>query len=250
MTDETEDQRWERLSQDKVDRPLPRRFYKDVAVGEGNKILLDGRAVKTPLKAAFSLPTHPLAEAVADEWRAQEKLINPALMPLTKLANTAIDRAGPERAHVAGEVVGFAGSDLVFYRADAPEKLVALQAAAWDPILDWAKQALDARFLGASGIIYVKQPEAALRAVEAHIAGLDAFKLTAVHNLTTLTGSALLALMIHSGAIDSASGWAAAHVDEDYQISTWGEDHEAARRRANRKADFEGTVKFLSLLKN
>ncbi len=248
MTEETPDKRMRRLTQGNVDRPLPKRFYKEVGVGEGNTILLDGRAVKTPLKARLALPNAKLAEAVAAEWRAQEGVINPALMPLTKLANTAIDRAGPERAHVTGEVVAFAGTDLVCYRADEPERLITLQTKAWDPVLEWARARLDADFARTHGILHVKQPPEALDAVGRKIASLNAFELTAIHNLTTLTGSALLALMLHARAIKPEEAWEAAHVDEDYQISEWGEDFEAADRRARRKAEFDATVSFLALL--
>ena len=125
---------------------MPKRFYKDVSVGDDRTILLDGRSVKTPMKTILTLPTVTLAEAVADEWRAQEKVINPALMPLTKLANTAIDRVGTERPHVAGEVVAFAANDLVCYRAGGPSELVTLQARHWNPVLHWAQAALDAAF--------------------------------------------------------------------------------------------------------
>jgi len=249
MTDDAENARARRLLTNKEERPLPKRFYKDVSVGEGNAILLDGRGVKTPLKLPLTLPNPNLAEAVAEEWRAQIDFINPALMPLTKLANTALDRAGPERAHVAGEVVAFAGSDLVCYRADEPEKLVELQEAGWNPVLDWAKKNLDAHFIATHGILHVTQPKDALAAVEAHVARLDDFELTPVHNLTTLTGSCLIALMLHARAISAEGAWQAAHVDEDYQISEWGEDFEAVDRRAIRKAEYDGTVRFMELLR-
>lgn len=248
MTDDAENARARRLLTNKEERPLPKRFYKDVSVGPGNAILLDGRSVKTPLKLSLTLPNAKLAEAVAEEWRAQINVINPALMPLTKLANTALDRAGPERGHVAGEVVAFSGSDLVCYRADEPEQLVNLQEAGWNPVLDWAKTHLDAHFIATHGILHVAQPKEATQAVEAHVAHLSDFELTAVHNLTTLTGSCLIALMLHARDIAAEGAWAAAHVDEDYQISEWGEDFEAADRRALRKAEYDATVRFMELL--
>jgi len=248
MTDETADQRWERLSQERIDRPLPKRFYKIVTVGDDHSILLDGRAVKTPMKKKLALPTAALAEAVAEEWRAQLKVINPALMPLTKLANTAIDRVGTERPHVAGEVVAFAANDLVCYRAGEPAELLSLQTMHWNPVLHWAQAALDAAFQSTIGVSHVAQPAPALKAVERHIADLDDFMLTAVHNTMTLTGSALLALMLQARAISPEDAWAAAHVDEDFQISQWGEDFEAAARRAYRKTEFDATDRFLNLL--
>ena len=248
MTDETADQRWERLSKDRVDRPLPKRFYKTVTVGDDLSILLDGRAVKTPMKHKLILPTRALADAVANEWRAQEKLINPATMPLTRMANSAIDTVGAARTHVATEIVAYAGNDLVCYRAEAPLELVALQAKAWNPVLAWGHAALDAPFVTTKGIIHVDQSQAALIAIGSNIVDLDDFALTAVHNAMTLTGSALLALMLQAGAIDAEAAWNAAHVDEDFQIAQWGEDDEAARRRQNRKAEFSATEQFMNLL--
>jgi chaperone required for assembly of F1-ATPase len=248
MVEESEDQRWERLSQDRVDRPLPKKFYTLATVTDELAIALDGRVVKTPLKAKLVLPTRALAEAVAAEWNAQADVINPALMPLTRLANTALDRAGNERAYVAGQVVEFAGSDLVCYRAEAPQRLVALQAESWDPVLVWAKAALGVDFKSAHGILHVAQDAAAIAAVEVHVATLDDFKLTVAHNLTTLTGSALIALMLVAGAISADEGWKAAHVDEDFQIAQWGEDSEATRRRTNRRIDYDASLQFLKLL--
>src|SRR5436190_10129506 len=142
MSDETEDQRWERLSRDRIHRPLPKRFYKSVAVTDQLGIALDGRNVKTPLKAALVLPMRPLAEAVAAEWDAQVDVINPHVMPLTKLANTAIDRANSESSKIATEILEFAGSDMVCYRAESPAGLVLRQTAHWDPIIAWAKSEL------------------------------------------------------------------------------------------------------------
>jgi len=248
MSDETEDERWERLSQDRVDRPLPRKFYKLAMVGDDLSILLDGRAVKTPLKAKLFLPNARLALAVAAEWNAQDKLINPALMPLTKLANTAIDRAGPEREFVAGEIESFAANDLVCYRADAPQTLVDLQNMIWNPVVVWADQQLGVKFKLSHSIRHVAQDDATLVALQHHVTKLDHFQLTAVHNLTSLTGSALSALRLQARATTSEEAWAAAHVDEDFQISTWGQDDEAAKRRKNRKLDFDATLAFLNFL--
>ena len=250
MTDETEDQRWERLSKDRVDRPLPKRFYKTVSVGDDLAILLDGRAVKTPMKQKLILPTRKLADAVAAEWQAVDKLINPANMSLTKLANTAIDTVTASRKHVADEVIAYAGNDLVCYRAEKPADLVALQAKAWDPILTWANVKFGVKFVKAKGVIHESQPPAALHAVEVDISRIDNFALTAVHNVMTLTGSALMALMLHDRAITADAAWDAAHIDEDFQIEQWGADNEATKRRAWRKADFMASSQFMNLLQN
>jgi chaperone required for assembly of F1-ATPase len=245
---ETEDERWERLSRDRLVRPLPKRFYKLAEVTPELAIALDGRVVKTPLKAKFILPSPALAQAVAEEWNAQTEFIHVAAMPLTKLANTAIDRAGTERAYVASQVIEFAGSDMVCYRAAAPQNLVELQAAHWDPVLAWAATELGANFKTSSSIVHLAQDETALGAVTRHVATLDAFRLTVAHNLTTLTGSALLTLKMVASAISAEAAWAAAHVDEDFQIATWGQDDEAQARRALRKIDFDGSLHFLNLL--
>lgn len=246
---ETEDERWERLSRDRIVRPLPKKFYKLATVTDELGIALDGRSVKTPMKAKLILPSRALAEAIAAEWNAQGEFINPAAMPLTKLANTAIDRAGTERKFVAGQVVEFAGSDMVCYRAEAPQNLVDLQAAAWDPVVVWASTAMDAKVSFVAGIIHQKQDEATIAKVEAYVAKLSNFELTVAHNLTTLTGSALLGLMLTAKAISAESGWQAAHVEEDFQIATWGQDDEAQARRAFRRIDFDGSLHFLNLLK-
>ena len=250
MSDETADQRWERLSRDRIHRPLPKRFYKSVAVTDQLGIALDGRTVKTPLKAALVLPNRALAEAVAAEWDAQVDVINPHAMPLTKLANTAIDRAIPERPKIAAEILEFAGSDMVCYRAEAPVGLVLRQTTHWDPIMDWARSDLNVSFATVSTITHKRQLPAALKAMETHITSLDPFSFVAVHNLTTLTGSALLAAMVASGKIPLDAAWLVANVDEDWQIETWGQDAEANSRRAGRFNEFSACVRFVNLAHN
>jgi len=247
MSDETEDQRWERLSRDRIHRPLPKRFYKSVAVTGQLGIALDGRNVKTPLKAALVLPTPGLAEAVAAEWDAQVDVINPHAMPLTKLANTAIDRAIPEKSKIAAEILEFAGSDMVCYRAESPAGLVLRQTNHWDPVIAWAKADLKVDFATVNTITHKRQSPAALQALESHIISLDPFSFVAVHNLTTITGSALLAAMTAAGKITADAAWLAANVDEDWQIATWGEDDEAKARRAGRLNEFSASVKFVNL---
>ena len=248
LTTETADERWERLSRDRIVRPLPKKFYKLATVTDELGIALDGRGVKTPMKAKMILPSRALADAIAAEWNAQEEFINPAAMPLTKLANTAIDRAGTERKFVAWQVVEFSGSDMVCYRADAPANLVALQSSAWDPVVAWATENLGAKFNMVSGVMHSAQSAETIAAVEAYVAKLSNFELTVAHNLTTLTGSALLGLMLTAKAISAEAGWTAAHIEEDFQIATWGQDDEANARRAFRRIDFDGSLQFLNLL--
>lgn len=250
MSEETAEQRWERLSRDRIHRPLPKRFYKSVAVTDQLGIALDGRNVKTPLKAALVLPNRALAEAVAAEWDAQVDVINPHAMPLTKLANTAIDRAISEKSKIAAEILAFAGSDMVCYRAESPSGLVLRQTTHWDPIIAWAKADLTVDFTTVSIITHKHQSPAALQALEAHITSLDPFSFVVVHNLATLTGSALLAAMTAAGKITSDAAWRAANVDEDWQIETWGEDDEASARRAGRLKEFSACVTFVNLAHN
>ena len=247
MMGETVDQRFERLSRDRIQRPLPKRFYKSVTVTEQLGIALDGRSVKTPLKAALVLPSSTLAEAVAAEWDAQVEFINPHAMPLTKLANTAIDRAVAEKSKIAAEILEFAGSDMVCYRAESPSGLVLRQNTHWDPIITWAKSDLKASFEPTTTITHKRQSTAALRSLEAHIVALDPFSLVAVHSLTTLTGSALLATMVAAEKIPADTAWAAANVDEDWQIGTWGEDAGATARRKGRLNEFSGCANFVKL---
>jgi chaperone required for assembly of F1-ATPase len=237
--------------------PLPKRFYKDVTVAEaapppggegGYQILLDGRPARTPKKLALALPTRALAEAIAAEWGAQAERIDPATMPLTRLAFTALDGVGRHMAEVASDIVKFAGSDLLCYRAEAPAALVQLQADAWDPILRSMESELGARFRTAAGVMPVEQSRAALDRVAAALKPYDALALTSLHVMTTLTGSALLALAHAKGRLSAKEAWAAAHVDEDWQIRQWGVDVEAAERRARRWAEMQAASRFLKLL--
>lgn len=246
---ETEDERLNRLSRDTFKRDLPKRFYKSVEVSDSLGIMLDGRAVKTPSKKSLVLPNAALARLVAEEWRARGTHINPARMPVTKLANTAIDRAVSERESIIAEIVGYAGNDMVCYWADRPPQLVALQRRHWQPILDWAKAELGRAPLQTASLIHETQPAVLLEAVKTKTQSLDNWNLTAFYLLTTLTGSALLSFMHQQGAIDAQAAWAAANVEEDYQISQWGLDWEAKIRREGRQNDFNGLVHFLELLR-
>ncbi len=237
-------------------KALPRRFYTEAgigpAVGGGFAVLLDGRPVRTPAKLALAVPSDTLAEALAAEWRAQGEIIEPDTMPLTRLVNSALD--GVARAHAAtiAEVAKFAETDLVCYRAGEPAALVAAQAAAWDPVLAFARGALGARFVLAEGVMYVAQPESALAAVrhalEAQAEGRSGpLRLAALSVMTSLTGSVLLALAVARGAMQAADAWRAAHVDEDHQIAIWGHDAEAATRREQRWRDMEAAAKVVAM---
>src|SRR6185503_3959325 len=190
---------------------LRKRFYQAVTVGEGMPypILLDGRAVRTPAGGALAAPSRPLAEAIAAEWNAQGERIDPATMPLTRLANTIIDGVAPNSGPVAEEVAKYLESDLVCYRADAPEGLIAAQAQHWDPVLAWTRDAHGARFVLSEGVMFVAQPESAVAGVRAAIPS-NPWRLGAVHLITTLTGSALIALAVAAGELSVEDAWAAA----------------------------------------
>jgi chaperone required for assembly of F1-ATPase len=245
-----------KAAQRDMKRPLPKRFYSEVGVepvGEGFGLTLDGKAVHTPARARLTVPTRKLAEALAEEWRAQDKEINPATMPKTRLVNTALDGVSREKQAVAAEIAKFAGSDLVCYRAGAPESLVEQQNAAWNPILDFFRDRFSARFLCSQGVMFVAQPEESLtsilRAVEEQGQGADgALRLAGLHVMTTLTGSALIALALIHGGVDFETAWAAAHVDEDFQARFWGADDEALARRAARKAEMRAALEVFTSL--
>jgi chaperone required for assembly of F1-ATPase len=227
-----------------------RRFYKEVSVA-GMKapysVTLDERPLRTPLKRTLDLPTGALADAVAAEWEAQAEKIDPHTMPLTRLANTALDRVASDRDRIIGEIVDFAGSDLVCYRAKEPIGLIERQAKTWQPVLDWARKALAAEFSVTEGVVHVQQPAAALQAMRNHLAQKSSWDLTAIHNITTLTGSALIAAMACDRAIPASEAWSAAHVDEDWQIEHWGWDEEARHRRNHRKREFDNCLRFCEL---
>jgi chaperone required for assembly of F1-ATPase len=228
---------------------LRKRFYDRARVGEDAPftVLLDGRSVKTPLGNGLALPSRALAEAVAAEWQAQGERIDPATMPLTRLANTIIDGVVVAPAGVAEEVAKYLGSDLVFYRADSPEGLVTMQAQHWDPLLDWARETLGARFVLGEGVVFVAQPEHAVAAAGAAIPA-DPWRLGAVNVITTLTGSALIALAVEQGHLRVDAAWAAAHVDEDWNMAQWGRDEIALDRRAKRFAEMQAAATVLNLI--
>ena len=237
--------------------PLPKRFYNAVSVGETEseaksaaayQLLLDGRALRTPAKHPLALPTRALAEAMAEEWSAQGERIDPATMPLTRLVMTACDGVAHHMGEVAGQIVQFAGSDLLCYRAEAPEGLVELQNEAWNPVLAWIETELGAQFRLAAGVMPVEQQRDALDPIATALASFDAFGLTSLHVMTTLTGSALLALACAKGRLTVEQAWAAAHVDEDWQVRQWGVDVEAAERRRLRWEEMRAASRLLELI--
>jgi chaperone required for assembly of F1-ATPase len=229
-----------------------KRFYALASVAEaegGFALLLDGRGARTPAKNRLIFPTRAAAELAAKEWAGQGAAIDPATMPVTRIANSAIDGVAAAMAETRAELAAYIETDLVYYRAGAPEKLVEAQAEAYDPVLDWTHEAYGARFMLAEGVIHLRQPERSLQAIRTELEKFDApFALAALHVMTTLTGSILLALGVFRGRFSAAEAWRIAHVDEDFQIGQWGEDDEAMARRAARWREMEAAAKAAAAL--
>jgi chaperone required for assembly of F1-ATPase len=231
--------------------PQRKRFYASTGVTEaegGFAVTLDGRPIKTPSGRIVTVPVREIAEAVAAEWEAQRETIDPLTMPLTRFANSVIEGVVGRAELVADDLAKYLRSDLLFYRAGHPEGLVAREAAHWDGVLFWAAEALGAHFILAEGVMHVSQPESAVQAARAALP-TDPWRIAALHVVTTLTGSALLALALHHGVRDPDQVWAAAHVDEDWNAGQWGVDEEVAARRAARLVDFKAASRILSALK-
>lgn len=228
-----------------------KRFYKDVSVREEGgawRVLLDGRTLKTQARNTVELPNKELAEAIAQEWRAQGENIDPPSMHLTRLAFGAIDGVKADRAKVADHALSFGRTDLLSYRADTPQELVARQATAWDPLLDWAAERHGAKLSVTSGIGHVAQEDEAIAAFEQAIAARDDYALAALHAATTLTGSLVLALALADRRLDAAEAFAAATVDESFQAEKWGLDFEAEQRLKRHSDELAAAERFLRLL--
>lgn len=241
-----------RRAQIKSKRELPKRFYETAEVaqiGDEFAIHLDGRPIRTPAKLPLHLPTRALADLVREEWEAQEKEIDPTTMPVTRLVNTALDGVVNDPQAVIEDILRFAGTDLLCYRADGPQRLVERQNELWDPVMDWARAALGARFVLAEGVMHVEQPREAIGAIGIHVAAHDSpIALASLHTFTTLTGSALLAMALAKEHLSAEDAWKAAHVDEDWNIDQWGEDAQATARRAFRWGELQAADRALKAL--
>lgn len=230
--------------------PLRQKFYTSASAIEapnGFAIVLDGKPIRTPGKNSLAAPNRALADIMAAEWNAQADTIDPMSMPLTRIANSVIDGVSQNVAAVADDMAKYFGSDLLFYRAGFPEELIARQAQHWDPVLRWAADDLGAHFILTEGVVHVTQPDKAIAAARARLPN-EAWQVAALHMVTTITGSALLALALKEGARDAAQVWAAAHVDEDWNREKWGIDEEVEARRASRLRDFEAAAAVLKAL--
>lgn len=227
-----------------------RRFWTTagaVPVQGGYTVHLDGRPVRTPLKAPLVVPTLGLAEAVAAEWQAQEGTVKPETMPFTRTANSAIDKVATQKAEVVEMLAAYGDSDLLCYRAEGPADLVARQVAGWDPLLGWAAKALGAPLTATAGVIHIEQPAESLEALEAKVSALTPFQLSAFHDLVAISGSLVLALAVTHGRLSAEEAWSLSRIDEDWQISLWGEDEEAAEVAALKRAAFLQADRFYGL---
>jgi chaperone required for assembly of F1-ATPase len=229
---------------------VAKRFWKAAtaeAVGAAFTVRLDGRAVKTPAKTLLEVPTLALAQAIAAEWDAQQGVIKPDAMPFTRMANSALDKVAPQFAEVAGLIAAYGASDLICYRADGPEKLLARQAAAWDPLLDWSASALGAPLITTAGVMHVEQPEASIAHLAARVRACTPFHLAALHDLVMISGSLVGGLAVSQGRMDAQALWDISRVDERWQAELWGEDEEAAQSEGLRHAALIHAGRFYGL---
>ena len=231
--------------------PLPKRFYQAVTVepagDSGFKVLLDGRPIRTPAKRALTVPGRGLAEALAAEWQAQTAVIDPATMPLTRLVNSALDGVTGREAEVRADIVAYAGSDLVCYLAAGPDALVERQMQGWQPVHRWLADELGVQLRLSRAVLHVAQERALSDRLETALSPCDAFALGALHVMTTLTGSAVLAFAVLRGRLGADEAWSLTHIDEDYQIETWGQDGEAGSRREARRIEMLAAGRLLGL---
>ena len=230
-----------------------KRFYKETAVDQGDgghRILLDGKPMRTPAKAVLVVPTRALAEAIAAEWGAvpDKADINVSHLPLTRLAATGLDRVTRQRARVIEDTAKYAGSDMLCYRASEPETLVKRQQATWQPLLDWADARYGARLVIVEGLAFVEQPAVAVARLGEAVATHSDLGLSALYNLTHISGSLIVALAVAEGHLAAADAFAAAQLDELYQVERWGEDPIATKRHEGIRHDIEAGARFLALL--
>jgi chaperone required for assembly of F1-ATPase len=229
----------------------PKRFWKEATVVEvdgGFTVQLDGRAVKSPAKALLVVPRRTMAEAIAAEWQAQEKDVDPRTMPVTRSANAAIDKVAPQRAEVCQMLADYGGHDLLCYRAIGPEELVRRQVAAWDPVLEWGACVLAAPLASGQGVMHVEQPGESLTRLAAELDRLDSFQIAAVHDLVTISGSLLLSIAVRHRHLSAETAWAISRIDEEFQAEQWGRDDDAEAAAASKKRAFETAAAILEML--
>ena len=229
-----------------------RRFWRAATIAEeagGYRILLDGRPVKTPARAELIVPTRALAEAIRTEWNDSGEQVDPRAMPLTGLANAAIDRIAPDMQHYAAGIAGYGETDLVCYRVEGPETLVGRQAESWDALLNWARRRYDVDFVCQTGIMHVPQPEDTVRKLGHAVAALNAFQLAGLAPLVTIGGSLVAALAVLEEMMPAHAAWEAVSLDDRWQLEQWGDDPEARAALDARRRDFLAAARFLELLR-
>ena len=230
----------------------PKRFWTEVAVVKADGFLtvaLDGRPIKTPAKGDFAVPTRALAEAVAEEWREQGEVMNPKAMPQTRYVNSVLDGIAPKRDAIVDAVAAYGGSDLLCYRAEHPDVLIARQATRWDPLLAWARSEFDAPLTLASGIMPVRQPEQSLKNLAQAVAKHDNFELAGLHDLVSISGSLVLGLAVSAGHLKAPEAMALSRLDDDWQIEQWGEDEEASKTAALKAKEFAEAARLIALIR-
>ena len=228
-----------------------KRFWKlaEVVIADGGyAIALDGRRVKTPARAELEVPTPALAEAIAAEWNGCGDKVDPRAMPLTGLANAAIDRIAPDREHHAAGIARYAESDLTCYRAEGPEALVRRQSESWDALLTWARRRYDVDFRCVSGVMHVPQPDETVRKLGHAVKSLDAFHLAGLSPLVTIGGSLVAGLAVLEEMMPAEAAWEAVSLDDRWQLEQWGDDPEARAALDARRRDFLAAARFLDLL--
>ncbi len=228
----------------------PKRFWTIVDVvkeGDGFAVTLDGRPIKTPAKQRFAVPTRALADAVADEWRAQDENMKPKEMPQTRYVNSVIDGIIPQRAAIIEAVAAYGGSDLLCYRADHPDALIARQVECWDPLLDWARDTYDAPLILATGVMPVSQPQTSLDRLGRAVAEHHDFALAGLHDLVSISGSLVLGLAVSAKRLQADEALSLSRLDDEWQIEQWGADEEAAGAAAKKAGDFAEAARLLSL---
>ncbi len=229
-----------------------KRFWREVTIEAGAggfAIRLDRRPVRTPAKSPCLLPTRALAEAVAAEWAAVEGEVDPGAMPLTRTANSAIDRVIPEREAVAAVIAAYGEADLICYRAPHPQALARRQADAWDPLIAWVAQALGTHLVAVEGVVHVAQPPESLARLDAAVRAHGAWELTALYDLVSISGSLVIGLAVSHGRLDAGAAWPLSRIDEDWQIEEWGEDGEATALAERRRAEFVNAARLLELVR-
>ena len=235
-------------------RELPQRFYKEASVKEAGgefSVVLDGKTVKTPARHKLVLPSRALAEMVAHEFNSQRQIIDPAKMPVTRLVNSILDGVVDNLDVVRHDILEYVGNDMLFYRADSPKELVERQHRYWDPILEWIRKDYGARFMLTEGVMFVKQPDDSISAIGEALEAIESpYVLAALHSITTLCGSALIALAVWKGKISLPEAWKLAHLDEDWTIEHWGEDAEAKEKRAYHRAEYEAAAATIAAIEN